>query len=277
METRVSEHRTPWVMPVDELASCIDNDDVVIIDMSRSHVYGRNHIPGAIHLDYGRVICNRPPVMGLLPDAEHLSTTFASLGIQPDSHVVVYDDEGGGKASRMLWTLEAAGHRFRSLLNGGLQAWINAGLEISHQKENAHTADPYPVRFQADVIADKNYILEHLDDPDIRLVDARSADEYHGIDKRAQRAGHIPEAVNIDWKRTMDQHHFLRLRSDDELLALYLPHDIVPHKEIITYCHSHRRSAHSYVVLKHLGYPHVRGYPGGWSDWGNDPGTPLEI
>jgi len=45
---------------------------------------------------------------------------------------------------------------------------------------------------------------------------------------------------------------------------------------VITYCQSHHRSAHTYVMLKWLGYPKVKGYPGAWSEWGNHPDTPVQ-
>jgi thiosulfate/3-mercaptopyruvate sulfurtransferase len=51
---------------------------------------------------------------------------------------------------------------------------------------------------------------------------------------------------------------------------------ITPEKEIVCYCQSHHRSAHSFIMLKSLGFTRVRGYPGSWSDWGNSPDTPIE-
>ncbi|HKK13309.1 MAG TPA: rhodanese-like domain-containing protein, partial [Gammaproteobacteria bacterium] len=51
---------------------------------------------------------------------------------------------------------------------------------------------------------------------------------------------------------------------------------ITPDREVITYCQTHHRSAHTYIVLRSLGYPRVKGYPGSWSDWGNRPEAPVE-
>ena len=49
----------------------------------------------------------------------------------------------------------------------------------------------------------------------------------------------------------------------DELIAA----GITPDKEIVTYCRSGVRAAHTYLLLRHLGYPRVRNYDGSWLEW----------
>ena len=44
----------------------------------------------------------------------------------------------------------------------------------------------------------------------------------------------------------------------------------------ITHCQTHHRSSHTYIVLKALGFPRIKGYPGSWSEWGNDFELPIE-
>jgi thiosulfate/3-mercaptopyruvate sulfurtransferase len=108
------------------------------------------------------------------------------------------------------------------------------------------------------------------------ILDVRTAAEFSGADKRAQRAGHIPGAVNVDWSQALVGGGDLRLRPADQLHTLYAAAGVTPDKEVILHCQSHQRSAHSYVVLKSLGYPRLRGYPGSWSEWGNTTDTPVE-
>ena len=105
----------------------------------------------------------------------------------------------------------------------------------------------------------------------------RSPAEFTGARKFADRAGHIPGAAHLEWTDMMDKQRNLRLLPDDQLRAMLAERGVTPDKEIITYCQTHHRSAYSYVVLKHLGYENVRGYPGSWSDWGNNPALPVEV
>jgi len=52
---------------------------------------------------------------------------------------------------------------------------------------------------------------------------------------------------------------------------------LTPDKTIIPYCQTHHRSAHSYIMLRHLGYEKVKAYAGSWSEWGNLEGVPVEV
>lgn len=246
-----------------------------VVDLCKPEVYARAHAPGAVHLDYSRIVAANKPALGLLPDDAALAAALASLGITPDTHVVAYDDEGGGRACRLLWTLEVAGHRHYSLLNGGLHAWANEGHPVDDRP--AHPApSSYRVQRHTGPIADKDYILQHLGDPAVRLLDARSPDEYHGVKRFAAKGGHIPGAINLEWTTAMDPQRNLRLRPEAELRKVLENLGVMPDREVITYCQTHHRSAYSYIMLKSLGYPRVKGYPGSWSEWGNSPDTPVE-
>lgn len=265
----------PLIVEPAELEKRLGAENLLIVDLSRPEIYTQAHLPGAVHLDYAQIIAARPPAMGVLPSAAQLSEVLGSIGATPDIHIVAYDDEGGGRAARLLWTLEVIGHPRYSLLNGGLHAWINEQHPVNAEPVRRPRSS-YPVTFSDDIVADKNYILERLRDPGVVIVDARTPAEYRGETKRAERAGHIPGAVNFDWVNAIDRTRNLRLKSAEELTRVLSQLGVTPDKEVIAYCQTHHRSAHTYIVLKSLGYPRVRGYPGSWSEWGNSRDTPIE-
>jgi thiosulfate/3-mercaptopyruvate sulfurtransferase len=266
----------PLILHAADLARQLDAADVVIVDLSSAAAFSRQHIPGAANVDAALVTSSRPPVMGLLPPAEGFGRLLAAAGITPQSHVVAYDGENGLKASRFLWTLDVIGHARFSLLDGGLQAWISAQLPVESSAGPAAGAGVYPVSYRPEHQADRAYIQSHLGDPGVVILDVRTAAEFSGADKRAQRAGHIPGAVNVEWTRALIGGGDMRLRPAEQLHALYTGAGITPDREIILHCQTHQRSSHSYIVLKSLGYNRLKGYPGSWSEWGNDPATPVE-
>jgi thiosulfate/3-mercaptopyruvate sulfurtransferase len=266
---------TDFLIEPAELEARLQDSDLQVVDLCKPEQYARGHVPGAVHVDYARLVMSRPPVMGLLPDMQYLHELFSWLGLRRGALIVAYDDEGGGHAARLLWTLATCGHARYALLNGGLHAWAGEG----HPLESAPvvpTPGDYPVVYTPEVVADRAYIEARLQDPDTRLLDCRSPKEYSGEEKRAARAGHIAGAVNLDWTEAMDRSRNLRLKPCEQLLRRLAAEGITPEREVIVYCHTHHRSAHTWLALKASGFERVRGYAGSWSEWGNLPDTPVE-
>lgn len=275
MLRRMTNNRFPVILDPTLLARELANDHLLIVDLSARDIYDRHHVPGAVHVDYGQITVIRGETLGLLPAAPALAEILSAIGMRRECHVVAYDEEGGNKAGRFLWTLEVCGHTHYSLLDGGLAAWLSSGLPTESQARPV-TPSHYPVHYHPEVIADRDYVRAHLHEPDHVLVDARGAEEYSGREKRALHRGHIPGAINIDWLSCLAPDRDKRLKSLAEIKRMYHAAGVTPDKTVITYCHSHRRSAHTFVVLRALGYPKLKGYPGSWTDWGNCPELPVE-
>lgn len=267
--------RFPLILEPEGLERRLGEEGLLVVDLCKPEIYPQYHIPGAVQLDYGKLVAQHGMARGLLPDDDQLEELFSSIGLTPETHVVAYDDEGGGKAGRLLWTLDVVGHRHFSLLNGGLQAWYNEGRPGSREAVQPRRSH-YQVNREKHGIADAAYILARLGDPRTAILDARSPNEYLGLTRTALRNGHIPGAANLDWTFAMDPEHNLRLKPEAELRQALVARGVTPDKEVIVHCQTHHRSAYTYVVLKALGYPDVKGYAGSWSDWGNRDDTPVE-
>ena len=248
----------------------------MLLDLCKDTSYRQLHIPGAIHLPYDRIVTAVPPSHGLLPDPVQLEAVFSNCGIGDATRVVAYDDEGGGNAARLLWTLEAMGHEHGSLLNGGLIAWANEGHPVSREAAEVQPA-AFHARPEPSLTASADHIQQRLGADDLALWDARSRKEYLGLSNFARHPGHIPGAIHLDWLELMDRERNLRLKPEPLLREMLSGLGITPEKEVIAYCQTHHRSSLAWFVLRYLGYPRARGYPGSWSDWGNRDETPKAI
>ena len=263
-----------YVITCDALNGVVDRPEILIVDLRPSAHGVEGHIPGSVHLDYDRLIRRHGRSEGLLPDATALRQLFSELGLEPWHFVVAYDDETGVEASRLLWTLEVVGHRNYALLDGGFAAWENANLPISQNSQIPSPSD-HPEISIGDAVINKLEVLEAIGRKDVCIVDTRTHEEYLGKDVRAKRGGHLPGAVHFDWTSAIDLYGNGKLRNPDQLKTQLDNLGVTKDKEIILYCQSNRRCAHTFIVFKWLGYENVRSYHGSWSEWGNAPDTPI--
>lgn len=264
-----------FLIEPDEANKLLKLDKPLIIDLSRAESYQQHHLEGAINLNYKHLISGLLPAPGTLPQLDKLNALFDALGLLSDTTILVYDDEGNGKASRFIWTLDIIGHTNYFMLNGGIHSWLDDGYPVSQEASRPQPVTA-PRALHDGSRADKHYILSILDKPGHVLLDTRSLGEYNGERGGGLRRGRIPGAVHFDWLRAMDRHNSLRYLPDQALREQLESLGVTPDKEIITYCYTHHRASHTYVMLKHLGYPRVKGYAGSWSEWGNDPRLPIE-
>lgn len=265
----------PLVIEAKELQAHLGAPRLLIVDLCKDTVYPQAHIPGAVHVPSRALVLGEQPAPGRLPTLEQLAELFSWLGLTPDTHVVAYDDEGGGWAGRFLWTLEIIGHRQYSYLNGGLHAWLGDRLPVE-SGENAPQSTPVTLSLDQTALATMDYLKSRVGAADLQVWDARSPEEFRGERLFAQRGGHIPGASNYEWTRAMDRENALRLRPLEtirtELAALGISAD----KEIVTHCQTHHRSGFTWLVGRILGFPRLKAYAGSWSEWGNHADTPIE-
>ncbi|WP_106419822.1 sulfurtransferase [Salinicola tamaricis] len=267
----------PLILEPDTLAAHLGEAHLLIVDVPlKAESYRDGHVPGACFLDHRRLLAGSGDVPNDVPSPEALSALFSALGLTPETHVVAYDDEGGGWAGRLLWTLELIGHPRYSYLNGGIHAWRADGHPVETTPSTPTPSDYQAEYLNPGVQIRREELLERLGSRDLAIWDARSDAEYRGLKGDNRKLGHLPGAVNFDWLEVMDSQRDLRLRDYAELVAELEARGITPDKEIVTHCQSHHRSGLTWLAARALGYDKVRAYPGSWKEWGNRDDTPVE-
>jgi thiosulfate/3-mercaptopyruvate sulfurtransferase len=264
----------PLLIEPNQLQPLLGNPELLIIDTCQPQTYAQLHIPGAVHIKPNELVCGLPPAPGKLPSLAQLTALLARIGYSADKHIVVYDDEGGGWAGRFIWTLDVIGHKHYSLLDGGLHSWAKEQHPVTNEVPVVQ-ATAVSVTIHPEVIAELETVLASLQDPNVKIWDARSKEEYLGLRSSSARAGHIPGAVNLDWLDTMDKSRNLRLLPLEQLRDTLATLGIREGNTIITHCQSHHRSGLTYIIAKLLGFT-VLGYHGSWGEWGNNADVPIE-
>ncbi|GJL81785.1 MAG: sulfurtransferase [marine bacterium B5-7] len=275
MESQITQ---PLFVEPDEIETLLGQPNVIFVDLCKPEVFAQLHVPGAIHLEYGQLLGGVKPAVGLLPELDQLNQLTASLGINQHSHVIAYDDEGSGRAARLAWTLHVMGFNRIQVINGGIHSWANEGHPVNAEPTAVQTPETFVIdAIEGSALAVVDYVHDRLNDGDVQLFDSRTPEEYSGSKAFALRGGHIPGAINLNWLDTLDSDRNMRLKPADELESILDQRGFSRNKEVITYCQTHHRSSHSYLMLKHLGFTRVRGYAGAWSQWGNDPSLPVAV
>ncbi len=277
MTTSVTLPDFPLLIEAEDLLPYLDHPLLRIVDLSRQSVYEQLHIPHAVHLKPAQLLRQEENATGLLPDQAGLEALITHLNISPQHHVVVYDDEGGGWASRLIWNLHCLGFYQTSLLNGGIHAWLAAGLPTTADEEQSL---PVGHLVAVNLAQQEQYrigygeLRQKVEQGGVQLWDCRSEDEYTGIRLAARRGGHIPGARHFEWSTALNRQNHLKLhaleRTQQRLEDLGFQLD----QPVVVYCQSHHRSGLAYILGRLLGWQ-IRAYDGAWSEWGNRLDSPI--
>ncbi|MBF8187893.1 sulfurtransferase [Nonomuraea sp. K274] len=235
-------------------------------------LYREGHIPGAVFCDVDADLAAPPGAGGRhpLPGADAFQRAMRRLGVSDGRPVVVYDDAGSTVAARAWWALRYFGHQDVRVLDGGLPAWIAAGLPIIKEEpgvaEGDFTARPGGMPM---LTADEAAVLA----TDGVLLDARAAERYRGeVEPVDPVAGHVPGAVSAPTTENVGPDG--RFLDSAALRARFAGLGVGEGVPAGAYCGSGVTAAHEVLAMELAGLPAAL-YVGSWSNWVADPARPV--
>jgi thiosulfate/3-mercaptopyruvate sulfurtransferase len=269
----------------EELGQHLDDPKWIVFDTRHElsnpetgpRLYAEGHIPGAYFMHTDDDLSS--PKTGKngrhpLPDIDVFAAKMNRCGVAPGVQVVVYDDLAGNYAVRLWWLLQWLGHDQVALLDGGWPLWVKEGRPVTKEVPPPRAGRFVPRPLLGDTV-DIDFVDRFRGDPNLKLIDARSADRFRGMNETIDPvAGHIPGAVNRFWKENLEADG--RFKSPEKLLAEYraLLGRTAP-EQAIHMCGSGVTACHNLFAMALAGLSPGRLYAGSWSEWCADPRRPI--
>jgi thiosulfate/3-mercaptopyruvate sulfurtransferase len=261
----------PLIVTTAWLAEHLKDPGLVLFqigDQQSKPSYDEGHIPGSQFLNPFQEL-STPRVEGALalelPSAAVLDSVLEARGVSDGSRIVLITArQYFSPTSRTLFTLEYAGLAGRvSILDGGLELWKREGRALSTEvpapARGTLTLKPNPA-----VVADAEFLRTRLEDPRVKLLDARDTSFYNGRETRQGRNGRIPGAASMPYTTMVDSTG--RFRSAAQLAAQFASAGVKSGQTVVTYCHIGQQATLVWFVARVLGYD-ARMYDGSFQDW----------
>ncbi|MEO6220841.1 MAG: sulfurtransferase [Ginsengibacter sp.] len=260
-----------------ELLQLKPGENLVLIDArsgtDAKEKYMREHLQNALFVDLNKQLADIKPDLAdggrhPLPDPEKFSMLVQELGIDPDSHVVIYDDKyGSNAAARFWWMLTAIGHVKVQVLDGGFEAALKAGFPSNSLKTNPSPGISYNSQSWKLPAASLHEVEAAAGRKEFIVIDVREKYRYDGESEPIDLiAGHIPGAVNIPFTSNLDESGLFL--SPSELRQKYLTalHEVNP-ENVIVHCGSGVTACHTLLAMAYAGLTIPKLYTGSWSEW----------
>jgi len=244
------------------LASHLDDENVIIIDSRGIMPFRFSHIKNAMPLGVEKVISTDENGSYLVIAPQVAEQIFTSMGIDDTKVVIVYGEYPDPSLARIVWTLIYFGHSNVKILDIGFENWLQSGYPVTKDFETKNAATKPDRGFVAHVRtterADAQFIYQEKDKPETTIIDARTPQEHFHARIPGSILHNYEEGIGDMGKMIKDVEV---LKQDFEKLG------ITRDKQIVCYCHSGIRAAHTYLQLKQAGFVNVRLYDGSIIDW----------
>jgi thiosulfate/3-mercaptopyruvate sulfurtransferase len=264
------------IVSVSWLAAHLEAPDLVVLDASMQPPGAAAPalsqdvwLPGARVFDFNEKICDPTSSLPhMMPSPELFTREVRALGVCRSSRVVVYDRIGIFSSPRAWWMFKAMGYDPVAVLDGGLPAWLEAGLPVEGRSVEPAAPGDFVARPRPELFCDADHVAAALASDRAAVLDARSEGRFLGREPEPRpglRAGHMPNARNLPFGAVQAAG---RMRSPEEL-AVLLSTKVGDRQTLIFSCGSGVTACTLALAAELAGYSDKAVYDGSWSEWGS--------
>ena len=274
------------IIEAEKLATLMSENDIILIHAGNNakEQYDEQHLENAFYLELNEDLSEVPEDAKNggrhpLPSPEKFSKVLQNLGIDQNSHLVIYDHANASNAAaRLWWMLNAAGLEKIQVLNGGFQTAQKAGLLINNNKPNQRQASNFSFDKWLMPTVEISDVDKLSHDENALIIDVRESVRYNGETEPIDLvAGHIPHAINLPFKDNLDAEG--KYLAPEKLREYYLPYlQNLQNKntyQIAIHCGSGVTACHTLLAIAYAGLPLPSLYVGSWSEWSRN-NKPIE-
>ena len=234
------------------------------------------HIPGAIFAELFEVFSDPSKSFGFArPTAALFEQGAASVGVDNNTTVVVYDSSLNQWAARIWWQFRAAGYDNVAVLDGGLTKWRAEGRDTETGYNEPREVAGFTAVPRPELWVDKDVVAGIVAGAtDAALICALPGKDYSGETGDRARRGHIPGSVSVPAGRLIDRATNTFHRGE-ELASRFAR--VSPGRPVVAYCSGGIASAASALALTLAGHDNVAIYDGSLNEWAADAAAPLEV
>jgi thiosulfate/3-mercaptopyruvate sulfurtransferase len=236
--------------------------------------YLDRHIPDAIFFDINLHSDHSTTLPHMLPTAEVFSRNMSALGISDTATIVIYEQAGVYSAPRAWWMFRTFGVQHVHLLDGDLQAWVEAKLPTQSGPVQRPAAT-FNAKLNPNAVKDLTQLKQTLAAHQ-QILDARSAARFNGIAPEPRpgiSSGHMPGATSLPYTDLVSDGH---LKSPTDLQQIFAAKNIDLEQPVTTTCGSGVTAAVISLALEITGAKNISLYDGSWAEYASQPEAIIE-
>lgn len=151
--------------------------------------YLEGHIPGSLFFDIEDCVDKKSKYDHMLPTPSDFEKYVGKLGINNNTHVILYDNNEVGlfSAPRVWWTFRVFGHNAVSILDGGLPRWHAEGQPVTKEIKSVDQ-ETFQAKFNPDAVKSFEDMLKNIGERKFQMADARPSGRFYGTEPEP-RAG----------------------------------------------------------------------------------------